>query len=123
MAGFRSNRSSQNRPAKRGYRENVTQSTYAKHSGCTAGTGKTGKPYIQGWRLVYGQMCKMIASPAKEFKTKSENSDRWIVNLVCGINKAVYNGFYNVETKKLTIPDLGLVANPKAPNGGYFGKF
>ena len=93
-----------------------------KKSGCKMGQNN-GKPWIQAWNASKGRgLISLIASPAKKFKTKSKISDKWVVKLTIKrtLETKLYTGFYNTQTKKLTIPDLGMVANPST---NYLGTF
>lgn len=61
---------------------------------------------------------------------KSQDAGKgWVGSVRCEVtNKATHQmrvlwGTMQVSTGKVVIPDLGIVINPKAPNGGYCGKF
>lgn len=102
---------------------------YRKRSGATAGTyhrGATNEkvPYIQGWKATRRGLVSIIASPAIDAKTKSPTQEKWVAKVSIGYeNPFLANAFYNTATKKLTLPDLKLVLNPRAPRGGYCGSF
>ena len=95
----------------------------SKRSGAKYGTGKNSKPYVQGWKATKGGMMKFIACPTEKGMV-SEQCEQWVVNMTVGYNKPqVMTAFYNVNTKRLIIPDINFVLNPNAPNGGYCGPF
>ena len=103
-----------------------------KHSGCKMRSGwtsrKTGERvddnFIQGWNYSRRQgLISFIASPRKERQTANSNFEHWVVNVQYRDGKKTFTGFFNVSRNLLTIPDLKMVANPNAPNGGYFGTF
>lgn len=100
-----------------------------KHSGCRKGQDKKGNPYLIGWNASKTRgMISFIASPysgTKEIKSKSGKTwQNWFVKITFKATGDIknYSGMYNVSNNKLYIKDLNLVANPGAPNGGYFGK-
>ncbi|MFB6458025.1 hypothetical protein ACE38W_22325 [Chitinophaga sp. Hz27] len=101
-----------------------------KKSGCRMRSGwtsrKTGERvddnYITGWnKSMTRGFITFIASPRKERETASPHNEHWVVTVQFSTGKKTFTGFYNLNTKRLTIPDLQMVANPNAPNGGYFG--
>jgi hypothetical protein len=99
-----------------------------KHSGCDSklctvrSTGEQ-KLCIFGWNYSRRNgMVKFIASFHK--LTKNDNWASWTVKVKYQGRKAeLMLGLYDKRSGKLIIPDLEMVANPKAPNGGYFGRF
>lgn len=61
---------------------------------------------------------------------KSQDTGKgWVGSVACEVinkatnQKAFYWGTMQISTGKVVINDLGIVLNPKAPNGGYCGKF
>ena len=96
-----------------------------KRSGCKAKRDKNGNDCIIGWNKSRSRgFISFIAAPhKKKSKNKSPDSETWMVKVTQGITIVWHVGFYNTETRKLTIPDLNMVANPNAANGGYFGTF
>lgn len=106
--GYNNNGYNNNRPAK-------------KKSGCRIGTDKKQRPCITAWNVSKSRgFISMVAVPCKDAKTKSKNSDKWVASIKFPDGKKTFTGFYNVVSKKLTIPDLDMVANP-AKN--YFGTY
>lgn len=100
-----------------------------KHSGCGKKTidAKTGV-VLYGWRLAKGMMYKMYATPYAGTKiSTSKSGKQWANYFVRLINTSTgeivkTSGLLNLSNHKLYIKELNLVANPSAPNGGYFGK-
>jgi hypothetical protein len=109
----------------RGYSNNQRPK---KHSGCSVKQNEDGSYCVSGWKLAGGDMVKLYARPYKGTKvTTSKNGKRWANLFVTLTNtntlvQSNYSGLFNLDNKKLYISELNLVANPKAPNGGYFGK-
>lgn len=94
-----------------------------KRSGAKSGTGKNGKPYIQGWKATRNGMIKIIAGPTSKGMV-SEQCEQWVCKVTVGYGAPqTMTAFYNVNTKRLIIPDMNFVLNPNAPNGGYTGPF
>lgn len=98
-----------------------------KRSGCKLKTDKNGNRCIVGWNKSKSRgFVTFIASPHKDKAKrlpKKGNSEVWMVKMTQGINVVWHVGLYTPDTKKLKIPDLNMVANPNASNGGYFGTF
>lgn len=109
---------------------------YRKKSGAKLTTSrKTNKPVITAWKKSQYAFLVMVATPnnganiaAKGGQVitnaKGQEYARWTCTLTDRNTgaKTTHSGLYNLATGKLYITDLKLVANPKAPNGGYFGK-
>ncbi|MCU4165219.1 hypothetical protein [Carboxylicivirga caseinilyticus] len=97
-----------------------------KKSGCKYNpNAKNGAPVITGWNKSRSRgFISFIASPhKKKSKGKNPNYETWMVKVTSGIQTVWHVGQYNLTKGILTIPDLNMVANPKAPNGGFFGSF
>lgn len=102
-----------------------------KHSGCTKGVDKKGKNYVRAWN--YGKRRGMLTAYACEYKSSgehtSEESGITYTNLMVKLNykdsgvEKIVGGLLSHKTGKITIPELGMVMNPSAPNRGYFGTF
>ncbi|MHA7109358.1 hypothetical protein ACRTDU_04480 [Sunxiuqinia elliptica] len=106
-----------------------------KKSGCSETVGRTKKTVISGWRKSARQFMTFVATQnngdnahakggAVITNKKGQEYTRWTAKLT---NKTIgtvstVSCLYNHATGKLYFPDLNLVANPKAPNGGYWGK-
>jgi hypothetical protein len=101
-----------------------------KHSGATKGTDKNGKQYFRGWN--YSQQRGMLTIFVSAFKSSGEHTAKngnVYTNLMAkvqyknsGVEK-LCGALLSHSTGRVTIPELGMVLNPSAPNGGYFGKF
>jgi len=92
-----------------------------KRSGSKLGTDKKGRPCVTGYNKSKSRgFITLVAIPCKKFETKSPNSDKWVATVQFPDGKKTFTAFWNTQTKKLTIPDLQMVANP-AKN--YFGTF
>jgi hypothetical protein len=122
------NQYSGNQRTQGNYNQNQNQPK-KKHTGCKFGSTKDGVPYISAWNASKSRgMISMIASPYKGTKTKKSKTgktwENWFVKITMKNTMDIKNfsGLYNVDNQKLYIKDLNMVANPKAPNGGYFGQ-
>lgn len=100
-----------------------------KHSGAKSGMTKTGKMYVQGWNVSKSNgMVSIIAGPTKNTDTHKSKSGRTWCNWMAKVTPKMAVPFlvsclYDESTGKVIINDLGIVMNPKAPHGGYCGKF
>ena len=92
-----------------------------KKSGARMGTDKKNRPCITAWNVSKTRgFISMVSVPCEKFKTKSKNSDKWVASVKFPDGVKTFTAFYNTVTKKLTIPDLNMVANPSK---NYFGTF
>jgi hypothetical protein len=99
-----------------------------KRSGCKSGNycvngSDVAIPYINGWNYSKSAgLVSFIAVPCKDFGTKSEHSQKWVLKMTYGDKRKpeLFTAFYNTLTRKLTVPDLSMVANPAKD---YFGTF
>lgn len=116
------------RPYNNAYPAQQAQQRPKKHSGCSIKQNEDGTYCVSGWKLADGCMVKLYARPYKGTKViTSKSGKRWANLFVTLTNtntlvKTNMSGLLNLDNKKLYIAELNLVANPKAPNGGYFGK-
>jgi hypothetical protein len=126
------NRNTQGYEQGRGYTNQDDFKRPVKKSGCKVQDGYTNKSgefvpglLLTGWNKSQGRgFIKFIAAERKgKGETKAANQTCFAVKVQFSDGPKWFNGFYNSETKKMTIPDLEMVANPHAPNGGYFGKY
>ncbi|WP_143306856.1 hypothetical protein [Chitinophaga vietnamensis] len=113
-------------------RGSYSQRQNKKHSGCKSQNGwvsrKTGERVddllLKGWNYSRRRgMISFVAVPRKERDTANPNYEHWVVSVSASDGRKTFTGFYNVAKRILVIPDLRMVANPNAPNGGYFGRF
>jgi len=118
----------QNNNQNRGYQNNQPQK---KHSGCKEVYKDGVFAYMNGWN--YSKQRGLISFLAIKSKNSGEvhtskSGKRWVQLFVRIFNKRTLqtvkcSGLYDLDTHKLILNEQGMVANPKAPNGGYFGKF
>ncbi|MBO9731164.1 MAG: hypothetical protein J7623_21175 [Chitinophaga sp.] len=79
---------------------------------------------ISGWNKSRTRgFISFVAIPRKERETANPVYEHWVVSVQFSTGKKTFTGFYNTNRRLLTIPDLAMVANPGAPNGGYFGTY
>ncbi|TRX70526.1 hypothetical protein [Carboxylicivirga sp. M1479] len=101
--------------------QRFVQQPKSKRSGAKLGTDKKSRPVVTAWNKSKSRgFIKMVAIPCNKTKTKSPNSDKWVATVTFPDGKKTFTAFWNVNTKKLTIPDLEMVANPSK---NYFGTF
>jgi hypothetical protein len=99
-----------------------------KHSGCTVTKTEKGDFLVSGWKLSKGQMISLYARPYKNTHiTTSKEGKKWQNLFVTLVNKTTLqetktSGLFDMDSKKLYIKSLNLIANPKGGRGGYFGK-
>lgn len=116
--GYNNNYNNNRNYNNNGYNNNQPKK---KKTGCRIGTDKKNRPCITAWNVSKGRgFISMVSVPCKVAKTKSKNSDKWVASVRFPDGVKTFTAFYNVQTKKLTIPDLAMVANP-AKN--YFGTY
>lgn len=108
--------------------QNISRSSSVKHSGCGVRIMEDGSPILFGWKLSGGDMVKLYARPCKSTKSSTSKSGKtWLNLFVTLTNQSTMqitkcSGLYNADNQKLYISDFNLIANPRAANGGYFGK-
>ncbi|MDB0615795.1 hypothetical protein PL372_09625 [Tenacibaculum dicentrarchi] len=86
--------------------------------------------FMTVWKVSKGVLWngKIFTSDAQLKKgiAQSQSGKNWIgvmVVLSAPLNATVvHTGMLNVDNNKVYIKDWNMVANPHAPNGGYFGK-
>lgn len=110
-----------------------------KHTGCKyINSDKNGNPCTVGWNysrangLVSFLACVYSANKEKGTKGsdvhESPKSGRKWINVMVKVSPKmakpfIVSGMMDQATGAVTISELGLIMNPKAPNGGYCGKF
>lgn len=101
-----------------------------KRSGCKMGTTKDGRKWISGWNVSRRRgFISMIGGEYKGTRKHKSGTGREFENWRIKIeyrdtgNTQWVGGLYYLDNKKLIIPELGMVANPNAPQGGYFGTY
>lgn len=119
-----------------GSRPDYQNAQYAKKKHSGAKTVRSRKPGFEGVEFIsawnYSRRRGMITcfiSEYKKTKTTTANNGTQYRNLLAkvvykdsGVEKLM-GALLNLSNDKITIPELGMVVNVKAPNGGYFGKF
>lgn len=124
-------RSNSNRSNSRNYTS--SQQSTKKRSGCSLKVCSDGKTIVlSGWKIMNRCLVQMYARPYKGTKTVASSDPRskgyhWTNLFVTLTNTKTgeiqkLGGLFCEETKRLYIKELNLVANPRAPRGGYFGK-
>ncbi len=112
-----------------GNRGNRSFNPGRKHSGCRLTVAKsTGEQVLVGWNYSRGRgMISFIAASYSGTKTTTSGTGRewenWFVKIT---NKRTmqttnHSGLWDLQRRRLLIKELNMVANPGAPNGGYFG--
>jgi hypothetical protein len=113
------------------FQNQYNQRPVKKHSGASKGTDKNGKQYFRGWNYsaARGMVTVFVSAYAKSGEHTSSKSNVTYTNLLAKVeykNSGVVRlmgALLSHTTNRVTIPELGMVLNPGAPNGGYFGKF
>lgn len=105
-----------------------------KRSGARFHNGKDGKPFITGWKYDRNQggIVSFIASPFKSKngetkRTKSASGrewENWVIKIQKPMSKEewVY-GLFDVQKRRVLIPELNLMLSPNGGKGGYTGKY
>lgn len=100
-----------------------------KRSGAKHGRTKNGDPYTTGWNASRKHgLVKFLCVPYKKSKqSESANGRQWL-NVMVKVEKQmapefITSGMMDLVSGKVTVQSLGIVINPKAPNGGYCGRF
>lgn len=100
-----------------------------KHSGCKYGTDKNGNPYVRGWKYdKRNGMRSFLATPYSKTKAHKSAAGRewhnWMVKIQPeGQPSSIVSGLYDPVSKKVIVPELGFVLNPKGGKGGYTGTY
>lgn len=112
----------------------MNRNTYEKpkkKSGCRIRASKYDKNhyFMSGWKYskAAGGIIGFSAAPYSKTKTStSETGKEWSNYLVKlqmpDMTTKLVSGLFDHSNHKLYIKELNLIANPKANNGGYFGK-
>jgi len=121
----------QNRPAyNNGYPAAPAPRQFRKHSGAKIvhDKKKPERPCLTAWNYSkrLGLVTLIACQASTDFKVKKPehaHSIKWHVKITIPMQgDKTYVGSWHTEKQKLYIPELGLVVNPSAPNGGYFGR-
>lgn len=85
-----------------------------KYSGSKTGKTSSGATWISGWKATkrFG-IVSVIASSRKDGKKTHNKNGEELIMFVCNIKSALTKqlatGFYNDNTKRLSIPDFNIV--------------
>lgn len=106
-----------------------------KHSGCRYTQGRNGKPVLTGWNKRKSHFMTFVATlnnpknvarkdGSEIVNAKGQVYARWTATITdhTSMSESTVSCLYNTKTGKLYMPSFNLVANPKAPNGGYWGR-
>lgn len=105
----------------------------SKKSGAKSGvahvrtTGEA-KHWVSGWQVRNRQLTSIMCGPYKDTRESKSKSGRIWHNWIAKIKPAagapyIQPCLYDAMTGKVIIRSLGMVINPKAPNGGYCGTY
>lgn len=102
------------------YKRNYSKSrnTNKKYSGSKTGTLRNGGTWISGWKATkrFG-IVSVIASSRKDGKKAVNKNGEELILFVCEIKSALTKqlstGFYNQNTKRLSIPDFNILIDLK----------
>lgn len=121
---------SQNQRGNNGYNYKP-QRQVKKHSGCKTGVLRNGnfagQQYVQGWNYTkrFGLRSFLAVPYSKSKEVESSNRKIWKNVMVKvsqqGVKDFIVGGMLEVITGRVTISELGIIMNPKAPNKGYCG--
>ncbi|CAM1341489.1 hypothetical protein [Tenacibaculum amylolyticum] len=115
------------------YNNNKNNNSYSKKTYCNlVYPYGSEKGFFMGlrYRDVNGQWWNGKCFRSEEQQNKppvtSKSGKRW-VNVTLVFNAPMHNtvfvyGMLNIDNHKVYVEDWNMMANPNAPNGGYFGK-
>lgn len=135
MANYYQNPANNQGNYNRGYNNNNRNQgnqEQRKRSGCKHGIGRTeGKPWVSGWNKSAAGYMKFLAFPYKgqQSKTKEVISrsgkvwENWMARITYpDRHTALMPVLREVHTNRIIFRDINMIANPGAPNGGYWGR-
>lgn len=124
MAGKRSNNRNY------GNNNNSNNREQRKHSGAKfISSDKHGNPCTTGWNKSKhaGFVTFLCVVTKSSVESESQNGNKYISVMVKVRHQMmpdqITNGLMNVRTGQVVVQTMGIVINPKAPNGGYCGRF
>lgn len=122
-------------PKKNNNRSNNSRSSNGsieqrKHSGCKyKASSANGTPVTTGWNYSrrFGLVTFLCVTTKNTSVHTSKSGKEWL-NVMVKVSKAmskdeVVSGLMERHTGKVIVKELGIVLNPKAPNGGYCGRY
>nr|WP_319509411.1 hypothetical protein [uncultured Draconibacterium sp.] len=124
--------SSRYRPARTPVRKSSSYKNNGGKSGCRLiESNKNEKPCIVAWNKSKRRgLVTIVAVPCNDFtipkknkltgKEQNSKCDKWVAKVKTNFGALTQTCFYNPVTKKLTFPDMEMVANP---NTNYFGTY
>lgn len=113
-----------------GNRQNYaySQQRPRKKSGCRLILKDKDTPIISAWKSQKNGLLSLYARPYKGTRLSvSKSGKEWLNLFVTITNKQTQqitkcSGLFDLQRQRLYLPEFNLICNPKAPNGGYFGK-
>lgn len=109
-------------------RGNYQSNRPRKKSGCRLIMKDKDTPIISAWKSQKNGLLALYARPYKGTKLSvSKSGKEWLNLFVTITNRQTHqvtkcSGLFDLQRQRLYLPEFNLIANPKAPNGGYFGK-
>ena len=102
-----------------------------KHSGAKSGIDKKGGRYTNGWMTNkrVGMVSFFCAPTKNTTAVMSKTGNSWLTCIAVKVQfrdlmkEELHWGLMHEASGKVIIQSLGLVVNPKAPNGGFSGKY
>ncbi|WP_131537999.1 hypothetical protein [Pedobacter nototheniae] len=126
MANQRNNRSNNSRNNNGNNNNQPTK----KHSGCKyTPNSKNGTPVTTGWNYSRRNgLVTFLCVTTKNTEVHTSKSGKEWLNVMVKVSKKMckdelVSGLMERHTGKVIVKELGIVLNPKAPNGGYCGQF
>jgi hypothetical protein len=86
-------------------------------------------PWVNGWFLRGKQLVKVLCTPYKGTTTGTSKQsgkrwETWIAKIQPAVGASYLQScMYYPDSHKVVIRSMGIVVNPKAPNGGYCGRY
>jgi hypothetical protein len=101
-----------------------------KHTGAKfTRSKKDGSPVTTGWNYSkrFGLVTFLCVTTSKSVESESNTGNKYI-SVMIKVRKpmspeVITNGLMNIHTGQVTCEAMQIVINPKAPNGGYCGKY
>jgi hypothetical protein len=99
-----------------------------KKSGCQKGIGRIeGKKWVSGWNKSSQGFLKFLAFEYKDTKQVTSRNGKiwetWVARVTFPDRKVELKPVLcEVMTGRIFFRDMNMIANPNAPNGGYFGR-
>lgn len=100
-----------------------------KKSGAKFTRDKNGNPCTTGWnKSRFAGFVKFLCVVTKSSVESESQTGNKYISVMVKVQKQMTpeettNGLMNINTGQVTIQSMGIVLNPKAPNGGYCGRY